>query len=102
MPYIPNDQTPPASAPRRERIDPTHGRDYRYVGAAENVGELNFQITRLCDDFVERTGGTNYGRINAVIGALECAKLEFYRRIAAPHEDTKRNENGDVYEARPK
>jgi len=35
--------------------------------------------------------------INAIIGALECAKLELYRRVAAPYEDDKIAENGDVY-----
>ena len=38
-----------------------------------------------------------YARINELIGVLECAKLELYRRIAVPYEDTKIAENGDVY-----
>jgi hypothetical protein len=28
-----------------------------------------------------------YHHINTAIGALECAKLELYRRVAAPYED---------------
>ncbi len=32
------------------------------------------------------------------MGALEGSKLEFYRRIAAPYENKKMKENGDVYE----
>lgn len=39
----------------------------------------------------------NYQLINDVIGAVEGAKLEFYRRMAAPYEDKKKDENGDVY-----
>jgi len=31
------------------------------------------------------------------VGVLECAKLELYRRIAAPYEDEKIVETGDVY-----
>jgi len=31
------------------------------------------------------------------IGALDGARFEFYRRVAAPHEDQKCRENGDVY-----
>jgi hypothetical protein len=31
------------------------------------------------------------------ISALECAKLELYRRQLAPYEDKKCAENGDVY-----
>ena len=38
-----------------------------------------------------------YSEINSVIGVLECAKMELYRRIAAPYEDKKCEENGDVY-----
>ena len=38
-----------------------------------------------------------YSKINALIGVLECAKLELYRRVAAPYENDKIDENGDVY-----
>jgi hypothetical protein len=64
----------------------------------EDVGELNYLITKLCDNFL-RTKGRRYANINAVIGALECAKQEFYRRIASVYEDEKLQENGDVYSA---
>ena len=36
-------------------------------------------------------------RINELVGVLECAKIELYRRIAAPYEDDKSRINGDVY-----
>lgn len=62
-----------------------------------SVGQLNYMITSLVDDWLSI--GVNYGRINEAIGVLECAKLELYRRIAAPYEDVKRAENGDVYTA---
>lgn len=68
-----------------------------YEGSkASDAGELNYLITRLVIDFLDRTS-YSYGRINEVIGVLECAKLEFYRRIAAPYEQTKKEANGDVY-----
>ena len=60
-------------------------------------GELNFLITTLCIEYATRGGALNYARINDTIGALESAKLEFYRRLVAPYEDTKIAENGDVY-----
>lgn len=61
-----------------------------------NVGELNFIITRLCLDYlVEQC--TDYGVLNEVIGVLECAKLEFYRRAVAVYEDKKCETNGDLY-----
>lgn len=41
--------------------------------------------------------GGKYDSLNAVIGVLECAKQEFYRRAAVPYENQKITENGDVY-----
>jgi len=60
------------------------------------VGELNYLITNLIDTWL-RTNGVNYANINSVIGVLECAKLEAYRRVAAGYEDKKCALNGDVY-----
>ena len=45
----------------------------------------------------EEAGRTRYAHLNEAIGVLECAKLELYRRVAAPYEDGKRAETGDVY-----
>lgn len=59
-------------------------------------GELNYIITGECLDYLE-VNDKNYQTYNDVIGALECAKLEIYRRMIAPYEDTKIKENGDVY-----
>ena len=60
-------------------------------------GELNYQFTELALEYA-RVHGKNYQTINDIVGAFECAKLEFYRRAAAPYEDTKVSTNGDVYE----
>ena len=60
-------------------------------------GELNYAITALVKDYLE-SRGTSYATINEVIGVLECAKLELYRRVAAPYENKKCAENGDVYQ----
>lgn len=59
-------------------------------------GELNYLISTLIDQFVTRRG-LSYNVLNEAMGALECAKLEVYRRIAAPYEDKKSSENGDVF-----
>jgi hypothetical protein len=61
-----------------------------------DAGQLNYVITSLCNLYLEEIGKT-YTSINEVVGVLECAKLELYRRIAAPYEDEKIKENGDVY-----
>lgn len=59
-------------------------------------GELNYFISTLVNWYINQKG-KNYSTINEVIGVLECAKLELYRRVAAPYEDIKIQENGDVY-----
>ncbi|MCC6610658.1 MAG: hypothetical protein IT515_13420 [Burkholderiales bacterium] len=81
MPYI--------TADARARLDEG--------GTPETAGELNYAITRLVDDYLMQKGGVRYAHLNEVVGALECAKLELYRRVAAPYEDRKLAEAGDVY-----
>ena len=58
-------------------------------------GELNYVITRLCQQYLANHK-PNYSTMNNIVGILECAKQEFYRRIAAPYEDLKITINGDV------
>jgi hypothetical protein len=61
------------------------------------AGELNYIFTKLAVGYISAPGRGNYQAINDVVGALEGAKLELYRRLAAPYEDTKIDQNGDVY-----
>ena len=67
----------------------------------DDAGELNYVITQACNNYW--LDGTiagkkqNYQRLNDIIGALEGAKLEFYRRVVVPYENAKMAENGDVY-----
>jgi len=82
MPYI----------TQRSRNDLKDGRP------ALTPGELNYQITKLIDEYVGHN--LTYTKINDVVGVLECAKQEFYRRVAAPYEDEKQQANGDVYRER--
>ena len=60
------------------------------------VGDLNYLISAIIDQTLTRQG-VRYQNLNAIMGPLECAKLELYRRVAAPYEDVKIAENGDVY-----
>jgi hypothetical protein len=60
------------------------------------AGELNYLISKLVDSFIMGKG-LSYASINEAMGALECAKLELYRCVAAPYEDHKARENGEVY-----
>lgn len=63
---------------------------------AQKGGELNYLISVLLNDFVVMKG-MSYATVNEAMGAVESAKLEFYRRIAAPYEELKAKQNGDVY-----
>lgn len=63
---------------------------------AETSGELNYQITQVILQYLDDKG-KSYSTINDILGALEGAKLEFYRRVVAPYENLKNMENGDVY-----
>ena len=81
MPYIERD--------RRSALEPS--------GKPETAGELNYAVTRLVDRYLSEKG-LRYQHVNEAIGVLECAKLELYRRIAAPYEDKKIREEGDVYQ----
>ena len=63
---------------------------------AVTAGELNYQITELINAYLF-SKGENYQTMNDIMGALTGAQAEFYRRVVAPYEDMKIEENGDVY-----
>jgi hypothetical protein len=65
----------------------------------QDAGELNYCFTKLIVDYLDDsdTGFVSYEKYNEIIGALECCKLELYRRLVAQYEDIKMKENGDVY-----
>ena len=79
MPYIKSED--------RERLE---------TGAdPQNPGELNYLITKMLLKYL-KLKGKNYAHLNEVMGVLNCVTQEFYRRWAAPYEDEKIKENGDV------
>lgn len=80
MPYIQQSQRKDILEGRRAPLD---------------AGELNFAITIEILDYAKTHN--NYQGFNDVIGALEAAKMEFYRRWVVPYEDYKIAVNGDIY-----
>lgn len=62
----------------------------------ENAGELNYEFTMLIKRYMEYHR-ESYQTYNDIIGALEGAKLELYRRKLVPYEELKKAENGDVF-----
>ena len=65
-------------------------------------GEIQYLIADLINKFMNSTeaeeGKLRYQHMNDVMGALSGAQQEFYRLVVAPYEDSKKNENGDVYD----
>ena len=87
MPYIKMEDRPKYEKPLTTLISTLKSQP------VENIdGELNYIITRI----LKEAYPLRYFNLNRAIGVLECCKLEFYRRVAAPYEDKKIKENGDV------
>lgn len=62
----------------------------------QTPGELNYVLSEICLQYIADRGDLRYYTINEVIGALECCKLEFYRRLVVPYEDASILKNGDL------
>lgn len=65
-------------------------------GDVQTPGELNFVLTSFVKAYMNHKQ-LSYQTINDIVGALEGAKLEFYRRVVIPYETQKAHDNGDVY-----
>jgi len=73
--------------------------DYLVKEIAEKIydeGALNYVISSLCFEVLQREK-INYKTLNAIIGVLTCVLQEFYRRIVVPYENSKIEENGDIF-----
>lgn len=64
-------------------------------GTPQTPGELNYLITKIVSDYV-LDHKISYTTYNEVMGVLECAKFEMYRRAVSKYEDKKIIENGDM------
>ena len=89
MPYI--------SSEEREALDELVAALVTELRNGDFRGRLNYTISSVLAGLLE-SNGTSYRLINDMVGVLECAKIELYRRVAIPYEDSKIVENGDVYE----
>ena len=61
----------------------------------DKIGNLNYLVTVLCNIYLNESGEC-YRTYNEIIGVLECAKQEYYRKYVAPYEDIKEKENGKI------
>lgn len=68
------------------------------VKILDTSGDLTYAITAICLTWLESNNKVNsFENLSNIIKALECAKLEFYRRVMVPYENNKLSENSDVY-----
>jgi broad-specificity NMP kinase len=67
-----------------------------FIGKIFNAGDLNYVLTKILQLYAKEHI-IRYATLNEIIGVLECCKQEFYSRIIRPYEDTKIQENGDVF-----
>lgn len=61
-------------------------------------GDCNYVVSRIVAGAMKPAEGWKYAAIARAIAVLECAKLELYRRLAAPYEDGAIQKNGDIPE----
>lgn len=98
MPYIPKKERVELNDAILELMTAIAELDPEKPDWEKRAGRLNYVITRLCCGSFELDKNPKYHKINTVIGALECVKLEMYRRLAAIYENKKIEEYGDVVE----
>lgn len=95
MPYITEE--------KREILDPTIDALYHLLVGMQaddelnNMeGNMNYIISRLMMMIYGDRNSTRYAQINDAVGVLECVKMEYYRKVAAPYENQKEHDNGPV------
>lgn len=84
MPYL-------DSQPVRDRLDLIIER-LRWAGVHNMPGRLNYVLFALCKRYVPK----NYTDLRNFLAEIHEAEAEIRRRILAPYEDQKIQENGDV------
>lgn len=85
MPYIPTSE--------KEKID--RGLIALNLAEINNSGALNYAIHQIIAQFISENK-ESYQTYNDIIGALECAKMELYRRLISEYEEKKILLNKDV------
>lgn len=98
MPYIKRELREELEQPLNDIIGPLQ--DILIDRKNDRAGVLNYVITSLIDSCYGPLSDAKYKDYNEAIGMLECCKMEFYRKAAAPYEDLKERENGSVLDGK--
>lgn len=93
MPYIARDDRP-AYDPMIDRLAETLARQE----PSRRKGHANYVITQILRRAwgVDEPANESYSSYADVVGTLECAKLELYRRWVAAYEDKAIARHGDL------
>ncbi len=59
------------------------------------AGHVNYAISKMFSIMIKESG-ESYATYNALVGVLECVKLELFRTRIAPYEHRKAIENGPI------
>lgn len=85
MPYIPTSQ--------KEEIN--KGLIALNLSEIKDSGGLNYAIHQIIAQYISQNK-ESYQTFNDIVGSLECAKMELYRRLISEYEDRKILLNKDV------
>ena len=85
MPYIPKSE--------KDRID--KGLVALHLSDINNAGALNYAVHQVIAKYISQNK-EDYQTYNDIIGVLDCAKMELYRRVISDYEDKKILQNKDV------
>ena len=85
MPYIPKSE--------KDRVD--KGLLALHLSDINNAGALNYAVHQVIAKYISQNKD-DYQTYNDIIGVLDCAKLELYRRLISDYEDKKILLNKDV------
>lgn len=93
MPYIPTNLRDKVD----EAIDSVIHAVQDSIPTGHEDGVLNYAVSRIVSEVLGPVEGEwPYRDIARATAVFECAKLEFYRRVAAPKEDKAIRVNGDI------
>lgn len=67
---------------------------WRIINNISQPGDLCYCVYKMMKGLSDND--PNFKNMSSLIAEIESAKLEFYRKVVAPYEDKKIEENGDV------
>lgn len=87
MPYIKKEQRPAIDELVEPLID-----HIKSLPVEDQDGSMNYAVTKL----IKHVYPQKYFHYNRALGVLTAIKLELYRKLVGPYEDTKISQNGEV------